>query len=417
MEARVETFASVQIPDFRLLLAGRLLATLAILIQTIAVGWQIYSLTQDPLMLGCIGLAEALPAIGVGLYAGHVADVADRRLIALASIFVLLLSMLGLFAGSAYIHDNNVLTPIIFALIALTGFARGFYGPAVFGMVSDIIPRELYGNAAAWNTAVWQASAVAGPILGGIIYVGVGGTATYFLSAVLLVGSLICFFLTKTRTVLHKTEEKVSIAENIKEGLRFVFSNEVIVGAMAMDLFAVLFGGVVALLPIFAKEIFQMGPQALGVLRAAPSVGSFIIAAILTRHPISRRTGHVFLASVAGFGLCMIGFGLSRNFYVSFLLLVISGILDGISMWTRSTVYQLLTPSNMKGRMAAVNQMFIGSSNEIGEFESGVAAKFLGLIPSVLFGGCMTLLVVAVAFVKAPKLRKLHIQNLYKEVV
>jgi MFS family permease len=417
MEANENPMASAQIPDFRWLLAGRLLATLAVLIQTIAVGWQIYALTHKPLMLGLLGLAEALPAIGVGLYAGHVADVMDRRRIALVAVVGLLIAMLGLWAGSTYITNTDVLMPIVFFCVAITGFARGFYNPSVFGMVSDIIPRELYGNAAAWNTAVWQASAVGGPILGGLIYVAVGPSATYFLSSALLMCSLMCFVTIKSRTVLHKTEEKVGIAENIKEGLNFVFSNEVIVGAMAMDLFAVLFGGVVALLPIFADQVFKMGPQALGVLRAAPSVGSFLIAAILTRHPISRETGHVFMASVAGFGLCMIGFGLSRNFYISFSLLVISGILDGISMWTRSTVYQLLTPSNMKGRMAAVNQMFIGSSNEIGEFESGVAAQYLGLIPSVIFGGCMTLLVVAVAAVKAPKLRKLHVHDLYKEAV
>jgi MFS family permease len=184
---------------------------------------------------------------------------------------------------------------------------------------------------------------------------------------------------------------------------------------MAMDLFAVLFGGTVALLPIFTSEIFHMGPQALGVLRAAPSVGAFVMATIMTHRPISYNTGKIFMASVGGFGLCMIAFGVSSNYYLSLFLLVISGALDGISVWVRSTIYQLLTPNDMKGRIAAVNQIFIGSSNEIGEFESGVAAKFLGLIPSVIFGGCMTLLVVGIASVKAPKLRKLDMQSLYKE--
>ncbi len=373
-----------------------------------------YAMTKNPLSLGLIGLSEALPAIGVGLYAGHIADVADRRKIALITIVVLSACTFGLGVSTMLIKDVTTLQWTIYGLIALTGFARGFYGPAVFGMVSDIVPRELYGNAAAWNSAVWQGSAVAGPILGGFVYEPLGAARTYFLSGILIACSLLCFFAVKSRTVIS-TKEQVSVFENIREGLRFVFSNQIILGAMAMDLFAVLFGGTVALLPIFCSEVFKVGPHALGEMRAAPSIGAFLCATVLAHRPISYNTGRIFMAVVAGFGICMIGFGLSTNFYFSLLLLIISGALDGVSVWVRSTIYQLLTPNDMKGRMASVNQMFIGSSNEIGEFESGVAAKFLGLVPSVVFGGCMTLLVVIVAGIKAPKLRNLNMQDLYAE--
>ena len=210
-------------------------------------------------------------------------------------------------------------------------------------------------------------------------------------------------------------KKDTSIVENIKEGLHFVFSNEIILGAMAMDLFAVLFGGAVALLPVFTAEVFHMGPQALGMLRAAPCVGALITATILTHHPLKHNAGRIFLGAVGGFGLCMIAFGLSRNFYLSLFLLALSGILDGISVYVRSTIYQLLTPMDMKGRVSAVNNIFIGSSNEIGEFESGVTAKIMGLVPSVVFGGCMTLLVVLFTMFKAPKLRNLNMENLYEE--
>lgn len=397
------------------MLAGRLLVTLAVQIQCMAVGWQIYDLTKNALSLGLIGLAEAIPAIGVALYAGYIADIVDRRAIALAAVFTLLISICLLALSSIAPNGSTSLVPTIFILIAFTGLARGFYAPAVFGMMSDIVPRELYGNAAAWNSAIWQGSAVLGPILGGFAYVAFAAPATYAISTLLLAAAFICFVLVKSRTAHHKGTHTGAV-ENIMAGLEFVFSNQIVLGAMALDLFAVLFGGAVALLPIFAAEIFQMGPQALGILRAAPSVGALISAVILTHRPISSHAGHIFLAAVCGFGLCMIGFGLSTSFYLSLFLLALSGVFDGINVYLRNTIYQLSTPDEMKGRVAAVNSIFINSSNEIGAFESGLTAKFLGVVPSVVFGGCMTLLVVLVTGIKAPKLRKLQMQNLYKQV-
>jgi MFS family permease len=408
-----DPYAALARPDFRLLLIGRLLTTFALQIQAIAVGWQIYALTKDAFFLGMIGLAEALPSLGVALYAGHVADVVERRTIVLTVSASLVLSVALLAGCSAALAASAMLVPIIFCIIAVSGLARGFYAPAMFGMVSDVVPRELYGNAAAWNTATWQASSVAGPVLGGLLYVYFGPAITYAFATVFLAISLFCFFGVKATPVM-KAKNDVSVFENIKEGVRFVFSNQVILAAMALDLFAVLFGGAVALLPIFTSEIFHMGPHGLGLLRAAPGVGSFLMAALLTHRPLARHTGAILLASVAGFGFCMIGFGVSTSFYFSLFLLALSGALDGVSIYVRTTIIQLLTPSDMKGRVAAVNSIFIGSSNEIGEFESGVAAKLMGLVPSVVFGGCMTLLVVLAATIKAPKLRALHMQQLHE---
>ena len=280
-------------------------------------------------------------------------------------------------------------------------------------MISDIVPREALGNAAAWNSAIWQTAAVGGPVLGGVLYGQFAATNTYLFSTIVMVLSLTCFALIKTSSAI-RPKGKVDVYTNIKEGLNFVFSNQIILGAMALDLFAVLFGGAVALLPMFSAQIYHLGPQALGFLRAAPSVGALCTSSFLTHNPINKNAGRTLLFAVGGFGLCMIAFALSKNFYLALSLLAFSGALDGVSVYVRNTIFQLSTPEHMKGRVSAVNNIFIGSSNEIGEFESGVAANALGLIPSVIFGGCMTLLVVIIAWFKAPKLKRLDMENLFE---
>lgn len=408
-------YSALRISDFRFFIAGRLLVNTALQIQGVAVGWQVYALTKDPLALGLVGLSEAFPALGISLYAGHIADIIDRRLIALIAVFLFIVSSIFLSVASAGLINAATLTMIIYLLMAISGLARGFYAPAMFGIMSDIVPRELYGNAIAWNATIWQASAVAGPCLGGLLYIYFAASKTYLLTTFVLVGAFLCFALIKSRT-FFAAREQVSVFDNIKEGVRFVFANQIVLGAMALDLFAVLFGGAVALLPIFTAQVFHSGPQVLGMLRAAPPVGALITAIILTHRPLAKNAGIALLAAVAGFGLCMICFGLSNNLYLALTLLALSGALDGVSIWLRSTIFQLVTPKHMKGRVAAVNSMFIGSSNEIGEFESGVTAKIMGLVPSVVFGGCMTLLVVLITAFKAPKLRKLHLTSLYKEL-
>ncbi len=407
-------YSSLKISDFRYFIAARLAVNIALQIQGVAVGWQIYALTKDPLSLGLVGLSEAFPAIGIALYAGHIADIIDRRIIALYATFLLIVSSIFLTVASASVESIPVLVGVIYCLMALSGLARGFYAPAVFGIMSDIVPRKHYGNAIAWNTTIWQASAVAGPCLGGFLYIYFAAAKTYFFSTIFLVVAFAFFVLIKSRTVFA-ARESVSVFENIKEGLHFVFSNQIVLGAMALDLFAVLFGGAVALLPIFTSEVFHCGPQVLGILRAAPPLGACLTSMILTHRPIAKDAGIALLAAVSGFGICMISFGLSTSLCFSLILLALSGALDGVSVWLRTTIFQLATPPHMKGRVAAVNSMFIGSSNEIGEFESGMTAKIMGLVPSVVFGGCMTLLVVLITAFKAPKLRKLHLTTLYKE--
>lgn len=407
-------YAALEIRDFRFLLLARLFVTVAVQIQFMAVGWQLYTLTKSALLLGMLGLSGAVPAIGVALYAGHVADIMDRRRILICAVIVLTTSM-ALLACCSFGLDSQYLVPLIYATVAITGLARGFYAPAIFGLISDIVPRNLYANAAAWNSSMWQASAIAGPILGGFLYVTFGAGLTYTFSTCLILGSFICFLMVKSKSTPSKVSKEAGAVQNIKEGLRFVFSNQIIVGAMALDLFAVLFGGAVALLPIFASDVFHSGPQVLGFLRAAPCVGALLTSTVLTHNPIKSNAGLILMAAVAGFGLCMISFGLSKSLYLSFILLALSGCMDGVSVYVRSTIYQLLTPNDMKGRVAAVNSMFIGSSNEIGEFESGVAARVLGLVPSVIFGGAMTVFVVLVTMIKAPKLRNLNMQSLYPD--
>ena len=414
-ETNESPYAALRIRDFRLLLCARLFVTVAVQIQFMSVGWQLYSLTKSALLLGMLGLAGAFPALAVALYAGHIADICNRRNIAICAVLVLMTSI-ALLAACSFGLDPQFLVYLIFITIALTGFARGFYAPAIFGLISDIVPRQLYANAAAWTSSLWQGAAIMGPLLGGFLYVTFGAGVTYSVSTLLILASLICFLTVKSKEPEQSSNSEHGAVENIKEGLRFVFSNQVIVGAMALDLFAVLFGGAVALLPIFASEVFHSGPQVLGLMRAAPCVGALLTSTFLTHNPIKNNAGLILMGAVAGFGLCMICFGLSKSLYVALGLLALSGCLDGISVYVRSTIYQLLTPADMKGRVAAVNSMFIGSSNEIGEFESGLAARLLGLVPSVVFGGMMTLLVVFVTMVKAPKLRNLNMQSLYAEL-
>lgn len=405
----------LKIRDYRWLLASRLFVTVALQIQGLAVGWQVYALTKDPLALGMIGLSEAVPSLLISLYAGHLADIVDRKRLAQWSVVTMALCLAMLGMCSKTMADSRLFLVFIFALIAMSGLSRGFYVPAVFGLVSQMVPRELYGNASAWNTAIWQASAILGPVLGGYLYLQGNASITYTVATILLLVALCGFMQVKTEYEGSSNGGSDPL-KNISEGLYFVFSNQILLGAMALDLFAVLFGGAVAVLPMFVSDIFHCGPQALGLLRAAPCIGALVTASILTHWPVSANAGKWLLLSVAGFGICMVGFGLSTSLWLSICLLILSGALDGISIYVRSTISQLCTPHDMKGRVASVNSIFIGSSNEIGQFESGVAARVMGLVPSVVFGGCMTLVVVLLTAMRAPKLRNMHIYALEKEV-
>ncbi|WP_051359910.1 MFS transporter [Adhaeribacter aquaticus] len=406
-----DPYAVLKIPEFRLFISARLCMTLALQIQGVIVGWQIYDITKDPLSLGLIGLAEAIPSIVVALYAGHVADNTSRKKIIISCVLVLLVCSVALLLftldATTILEEQGVFP--IYAVIFLSGIARGFIGPAIFSFMPQIINnRELYTNAVSWTTTTWQGAAVAGPAIGGLLYGFWGITASYGVDVFLTFLATI-FFLLISAKPLPPTTEQISIKESLLSGLRFVFGNQVILSAITLDLFAVLFGGAVALLPIFASDILHTGPQGLGFLRAAPAIGSVLMAVYFTHFPMRKDAGKRMLYCVAGFGICMVLFGLSTSFWFSLLLLALSGAFDSISVIIRQTLMQTLTPEHMKGRVSSVNNIFVGSSNEIGAFESGATAKLLGTAASVIFGGCMTLIVVGVTALKADKLRKLQL--------
>ncbi|MDQ3280973.1 MAG: MFS transporter [Acidobacteriota bacterium] len=401
-------YAPLRIPDFRRLLLANGAATLAREAQIVVVGWQVFALTRDPLTLGLIGLAEALPYIAVALYAGHVADRAERRTIALAGTFALVISAVVLLVLTL---TPNAITAErvwpVYLVIALSATARSFMRPAVYALTAEVMPRELYPQAVAWRTSMWHLAAVVGPASGGLLYGFAGAAAAYMAVIIGMALSLAAIASVAHRGKPVPPAEEVPLGESLKSGLRFVWKEPVLLTAMTLDLFAVLFGGAVALLPAFAK-LLEAGPQGLGILRAAPAVGSIATGMWIAHRPPMQRAGAALFASVAAFGGCMILFALSRQFWLSCLVLVASGVFDNVSVVIRSTLLQTRTPEHLLGRVSAVNQIFIGSSNEIGAFESGVAARLMGVVPSVLFGGCMTLLVVGVTAWRAPALRRLR---------
>ena len=403
-----DPYAALRIPEFRLYISGRFCVTLAIQIQSVVVAWQVYELTKDPLSLGLIGLAEAIPSIGVSLYAGHVADVVQRKKIILFCISTLLFCssalLLFTFQPSGFFSTYGVFP--IYAVIFVSGVARGFLSPALFSFMPQLVPRELYSNAVTWTSTLWETATIAGLALGGVLYI-FGITAAYTVDVLLTLSGLLLVAGVGNKALPSLTSEE-GVAEKIKSGLRFVFRNKIILSAISLDLFAVLFGGAVALLPIFADKILHVGTIGLGILRAAPSIGALMMAFYITHYPLLKNTGKILLYCVAGFGVCMIFFALSTNFWLSLFILIISGGFDCISVIIRGTLLQTLTPENMKGRVSAVNHIFVGSSNEIGMFESGVAAKIMGTVPSVIFGGCMTILVVGITGWASKSLRRLQ---------
>lgn len=373
----------------------------------------IYAHTKDAMSLGLIGLAEAIPAITIALFGGHLADKYNRRKLILFFLVMLLLVSIALTVFSLHPQENfyRFGTLPVYAMIFLTGIARGILGPTISAFASQLVPKSLYASASAWSSTVWQLGAVTGPALGGMVY----GFYNAFYASVLVCGFIIatffCYLLIGNKPVQVQQRE-ISLFESLTTGIRFVMKNQIMLSAITLDLFAVLFGGAVALLPMFADKVLGTGAEGLGLLRAAPAFGAVLMAFTLAHRPPVHNTGKKLLWSVAGFGCCIILFALSTNFYFSLALLALSGMLDSVSVIIRSTIMQTITPDDMRGRVSAVNTIFIGSSNEIGAFESGLAAKLMGLVPSVVFGGTMTLLVVFLTSKLALSLRKLHLTNL-----
>ena len=405
-----DAYAALRLPAFRWFIVSLMTMTVSAQIQVIVVSWQIYAITHDPLSLGLIGLSEALPFIGVALFAGHVADSHDRQRIAMASLFILVLCALTLLIFS--LMPDRVLARGVwpfYAVIAVSGFARSFLQPARNALGAEIVPRELYHNAIAWRSSTWQAAAVIGPAAGGLLYGFSGATVAYVAQAILMVIAFIAFARMRYVRRLPTSTVVRTIGDSLTVGLRFVWSQPVLLGALTLDLFSVLLGGAEALLPVFADQILHVGPQGLGILRAAPAAGAVIMALFLAHRAPFKRAGRTLLLAVAGFAICIVGFGLSRSFYLSASLLLLSGMFDNISVLIRTTLVQTLTPAEMLGRVSSVNSIFIGSSNELGAFESGVAARLLGTVPAVVLGGIASLAVVGIIAASIPRLRRMRV--------
>lgn len=396
------------------LLSFRILMVLAYQIMAVAVGWHIYEITHDPLALGLIGLAEVVPYFICALFAGHAVDhYCSRRFFGTLAAVTLGINALTLTALTMGLIGNSATASYwIYGSIMLTGIERAFIAPSYSTLFALILARDEYAKASAIGSSVFQAGLIIGPAIGGLLVGFASKTFAYAMAATLCLAAAIAMRSIKINEP-PAANNSPPVFKSIAEGLRFVFSNQIIWGALALDMFAVLFGGAVAMLPAFIHDVYHYGPEALGILRSAPAMGSIMTGIWLSRNPINLHAGRWLLASVAGFGLSIIGFGLSTYIWAACAMLVLSGIFDGVSVVMRTTILQLAMPDAMRGRVSAINGIFIGSSNELGAFESGLAARLLGLVPSVIFGGMMTLGIVAVTAKVAPQLRKLELHQLH----
>ena len=407
-----DPYAALRIKEFNIFLLVRFVLVFGWSMQFIVIEWQVYSLTKDPWSLGLIGAFEFVPAFLMALFAGHIVDQKEKRNLLAICIAALSLISLGLFllTWPKIVGDwetNSVLYSI-YALVFFGGFLRSFFGPTIFSLVALIVPKKIYPNAATWNSTTWQMSGVLGRAFAGfsIYWIGVHWSLCIIFGLIFL--SLIILFQIKKKPILNpKIGEPVF--DSLREGVRFVFKTKAILGAITLDMVAVLFGGAIILLPIFAQDILHVGPKGFGVLSAAPAVGAFLTMLVTAYIPISKNAGMKLLAAIFGFGVCIIVFGLSTIFWVSVIALFFSGVTDGVSMVIRQTILQIKTPDNMRGRVASVNSMFVGSSNELGAVESGLTARLMGTVTAVVFGGVMTLITVTITGLVSPSFRKLDL--------
>jgi MFS family permease len=413
-QPKKDSFAALRYKDFRSYIGMRFFFTFAYQMQAVVVGFYIYQLTKSAFALGLVGLAEAIPAIGIALYGGYIADKSEKRkmlltisgLVFFASMVMFIVTMKSV---GPYIHKDWIV-PIIYFMIFLNGLARAFYGPATFTIYAHSIPKEVYPNGSTWSSSSWQIASILGPAAGGLIYGFYGITAAFSVIIIFLVFSIFLIYLLKSYPPVFVPKE--NIWKSLSEGISFVFKNKMMIGAMSLDLFSVFFGGAVALLPVFANEILKVGAEGLGIMRAMSSLGAVLTMLAMARFSPMGRPWRNLLIAVTGFGCSIICFALSRNFYLSLLFLFTEGAFDSISVIIRGTIMQLLTPDHMRGRVSAVNSMFIGSSNEIGAFESGTAAKLLGTVPSVIFGGTMTMIIVSITYLKTKRLIPLTLHEI-----
>ena len=412
--ANKDPYAALRFREFNIFLLLRFVLVFAWSMQFIVIEWQVYTLTKDPLSLGIIGLVEIIPALSMALFAGHIVDQREKRNLFLCCIGLFSLISLGLF----FLSDASIMASwgqksilySIYGFVFFGGLLRAFFGPTIFSLVSLIVPKKVYPNAATWNSSTWQMASILGPAVAGLTINWLGVHLSLCIVFVLVVISFLLGFLISKKPVLNpKIGEP--IIQSLKEGVRFVFKTKAILGALSLDMIAVLFGGAVALLPVFAQDILKVGPEGFGVLRAAPAVGAFLTMLTTAYIPISRRAGMKLLVAVFGFGISIIVFGLSSVFWISVVALFFSGITDGVSMVIRQTILQLKTPDHMRGRVSSVNSMFVGSSNELGAFESGLTAKLMGTVTAVVFGGTMTLITALTTGLVSPSFRNLDLEK------
>ncbi len=411
MNIQNDAFAALRYRDFSIVTLNQFCLTLAILIQEIIVAYSLYQITRDPLTLGFIGLAEAIPFITLSLWGGYFADKLNKQSIMKVCLFFAIPLPLVLWA-LFHLHGLekigiNTLSWGIYAVIFALGTIRGFYNPSATSLKPFLIPRELYANGATWTTIGWQSGVIIGPMLGGFMLAFLGRETSLFAVTALLAVCFILISLLQKRTFPKMETENV--LQSLTDGFRFIWKTKIVLWAISLDLVSVLFGGVIALLPIFAEEILKVGPEGLGYLRAAPSIGALITMIALTKFPPMHHAWRNMLLAVAGFGIFTILFAFSNNMWLSLFALMMTGACDSISVVVRQTVLQIFPPENMRGRVAAVNGMFVSSSNELGAFESGLAAKYLGTITATIFGGCMTLAVVTYCWFKTSDLFKVDI--------
>ncbi|MET7000942.1 MFS transporter [Chitinophaga defluvii] len=408
-----DPYASLRFPEFNHYLVIRFAIVFALTMQFAIVEWRVYELARDPFSLGLIGLAEVIPAVLLAPFAGHMVDKLEKRGVLLKCVIAYLGIGTGLFlltwdVTTQHLSKTTVLA-LIYALVFCGGIIRSFTSPATFTLLSLLVPRTLYANASTWSSSAWQIGAVIGPALGGLCIHWFGVHWSILLVVVVFLAPLISLLQIKPKPIYYKSQGE-SFVESITKGMRFVWQTKVVLGALALDMFAVLFGGAVAMLPAFATDVLHTDALGYGLLRAAPAVGALVTMFILAHRPLVHKPGIKLLAAVFGFGLCIIVFGLSKSFLLSMLVLLLSGSLDGVSVIIRQTILQLKTPDDMRGRVASVSSMFVGSSNELGAFESGFMARAIGLVPSVVFGGCVTLGVVITTYVISPAMRKLDLK-------
>ncbi len=407
-----DPYASLRIKEFNIFLLMRFFLVFAWSMQFIIIEWQVYSLTKDPWSLGLIGAFEFLPAFSMALFAGHIVDQKEERNLLALCIALFSLISFGLYflTNTSFITDwsQNTVLYSIYGLVFFGGFLRSFFGPTIFSLMALIVPKKLYPNAATWSSSTWQISGVLGPAFAGysISFFGVSKSLSFVFILVLI--SLLLVFLIKKKPILNPNKGE-KIWKSLGEGINYVFKTKAILGAITLDMISVLFGGAIALLPVFAQDILKVGAEGFGALRAAPAIGAFLTMLLTAYIPVSKNAGIKLLVAIFGFGICIITFGLSTSFIVSLVALFFSGVTDGVSMVIRQTILQLKTPDHMRGRVASVNSMFVGSSNELGALESGFTAKIMGTITAVVFGGSMTLITVLFTGIFNPVLRQLDL--------